>query len=188
MKNYDYANRNPLENRNTYFYSPYIGRSIFIFWQYQRQYSVRKKKRSKHALPSKVSHTDRIISHLQKSLVHKTITSEEWQKIDKFLQRFEVTKRLHGEYNTNWRPVDPDDYKSMETYLLFAELMDKAYQLSTKIQYLNALLKIMDTLTALAKKLDAQQKNRLRILIYREREHIKIISNNIGINYTGPLL
>ena len=40
----------------------------------------------------------------------------------KLCQRFEVTKRLHGEYGNDWRPVNQGDYLKMERYVRFAEV------------------------------------------------------------------
>ena len=85
--------------------------------------------------------------------------------LDRLLQRFEVSKRLHGQYDASWRPTDPEDFRDLERYLLFAEALVLGYERTQRLQYLNALLKCMDTLSAYIGALDVDQMNRLRQLL-----------------------
>ena len=92
--------------------------------------------------------------------------------MDRLVQRFEVSKRLHGEYDAQWRPVNASDYRPVERYLRFAEVLDLAYGYSGRLTYLNALLKVVDTLTALRHMLEAQGQARLKRVIASEHTHI----------------
>jgi len=186
MRAYPYGTGNRLEDRNTYYYSSFIGRDLFIFWKHQREDALQVGPRSSPCLWEEKP-TDRLIANLLSSLARRVAGPAEWLQIDKLLQRFEVSKRLHGEYNSKWRPIDPSDYQGMETYLRFAELMDQAYLSSAKLHYLNALLKSIDTLTALVVRLDAQQFNRLKQLADSERDHVKNLAIKIRVDLTVHL-
>ena len=181
MNHYPYGTGNRLEDRNTYFYTPYLGRDFFIAWQNQRTAALQLAcKQTANSVINKP--TDRLIADLFVSLTRGDKRAIIWLQIDKLLQRFEVSKRLHGEYNANWRPIDPSDYEHNERYLLFAELINLAFETSGKLQYLNTLLKCMDTLTAMAAKLDISQKRRLDELTCQERKHIQTLGILININ------
>ena len=186
MNLYSYGTGNRLEARNTYFYSPFFGRDLFACWKLQRDGAFLKAGNSS-SCPSEEKPSGQLMARLVSGLSRGIAGSAEWLLIDKLLQRFEVTKRLHGEYNSNWRPVDPADYHDMENYLRFAELMDLAYQSSDKLQYLNAFLKSLDTLTALVDRLDAQQLNRLKQLTGSERDYVENLALKVGVTLTEPL-
>jgi hypothetical protein len=49
------------------------------------------------------------------------------------------------------------------------------------LPYLNALLKCLDTLTALAERLDAGQRLRLESLIGREQMHVAVLAKRLGL-------
>jgi methionyl-tRNA formyltransferase len=68
--------------------------------------------------------------------------------LDRILQRFEVSKRLHDDYTAAWRPLDPTRYHGLERYLLLAETLGRAAAWSADLRYLNGLLKCVDTLTS----------------------------------------
>ena len=185
MNTYPYGTGNRLEDRNTYFYSPFVGRDLFTTWKRQRDNAFQSFPTST-ICPSEESSTDLLIAGLLTSLRSGKVSRSEWTQIGKLMQRFEVSKRLHADYNMNWRPIDMADYQRVETYVRFAELMDLAYQSSARLQYLNAFLKSMDTLTTLVDRLGAQQINRLEQLIYRERGHVEKLALTVGVTLTEP--
>ena len=117
--------------------------------------------------------TDVLLESIYQELTAKSCGVEHISLLDRLVQRFEVSKRLHGEYNEKWRPVDATDYRSLDRYVRFAEILDLAYQCTGALPYLNALLKIVDTLTALHSTLSARQQPRLRRVIAQERDHVE---------------
>lgn len=182
MTDYPYAEGDLLEKRNTYFYSTYGGRGFLSAWERQRDTAM-KTSSAAGVRPRKEGKTDGILSFLEKEIARNgDIDPSTWQQLDCLLQRFEVSKRLHGEYNDQWRPVNPDDYRDMERYVRFAEVLDQAYQRSRKLQYLNGLLKCMDTLSALTARLDALEKERVCRLTDSERSHIRTLADSLGLN------
>ena len=175
MKDYPYASGDLLERRNTYFYTPYEGVDFLYAWRRQR-YETSSTKAMLIGATSEKTPTGQLISDLISSLSRGKSEVYEWLQIDKLLQRFEVTKRLHDEYSSSWRPVDPTCFHNVDIYLCFAELMDLAYQSSAKLQYLNAILKSLDTISSLVRKMDENQVNRLVRLISNERNYVENIA------------
>jgi len=186
LNHYPYATGDRLEDRNTYSYSPYVGRALFADWVGQRDGALRQA----HGRAAEVYQdqpTDRLLASLAATLADGTTSPIQWTQIDRLLQRFEVSKRLHGEYNTNWRPVAPSDYQGMERYLRFAEMMALAYRANPRLQYLNGLLKCVDTLTSLAGRLDTAQAVRLAHLVRQERSHVHTLAQALGVDISDIL-
>jgi methionyl-tRNA formyltransferase len=177
---YDYASGDLLENRNTYFYTKFQGRDFFTAWQRERATAIAN---TRGALPYKKnsSHApiDLILEKIRIDLSSSSSHADALLSLNRILQRFEVTKRLHDEYNANWRPSVPQNYRGMERYVLFAEALDLAYAKTSKLPFLNTLLKCMDTVTALAAQLDSSQKNRVCQLIVRERDYVEQLLHNL---------
>lgn len=181
MTDYPYTSGDLLEKRNTYFYTPYAGAAFMYAWRCRRN-EISSTTVKPVSVPSEETPTGQLISKLISMMERGTLGADEWLKVDKLLQRFEVSKRLHEEYNSNWRPVNPNCFHNMEIYLRFAELMDLAYQSSAKLQYLNSLLKSLDTLSSLVGRIDKSQFTRLLHLISHERNYVDNIAMKLNIN------
>lgn len=178
---YPYASGDLLEQRNTYFYSAYQGRAFLEAWRQQRADALREVSDSLCAATTDQGDgcptaraTDTLLESIHRQLAAPTAPLPgRIPALDRLVQRFEVSKRLHGEYDENWRPTDSADYRSLERYVRFAEILDMAHQRGGALTYLNALLKIVDTLTALRTTLSRQQRMRLGRVIVHEREHVE---------------
>lgn len=178
---YPYASGDRLEQRNTYFYTPYLGAAFLDAWRQQRSGALRALSATPSAAACRVDNpapvpraTDRLLEDLHRELTAGLhLEGELMAELNRLVQRFEVSKRLHGEYDARWRPTDTADYRSMERYVCFAEILDLAHERTGALPYLNALLKIVDTLTSLPETLNARQRARLAGLIAREREHVE---------------
>ena len=72
-------------------------------------------------------------------------------------------------------------FRDLERYLLFAEALVLGYERTQRLQYLNALLKCMDTLSAYIGALDVDQMNRLRQLLRHERDAIAALSARLQV-------
>lgn len=181
---YPYAFGDVLENPNTYHYSPYQGHEFLSAWREQR-INAQLDLDARIGLASEVgadagSATDRMLDTVCRDVARGDVAAEGEAVLNSLVQRFEVTKRLHGEYNAKFRPVDPTDYQSLERYVRFAETLDMAYTLTHRLPYLNALLKCLDILTALSGRLDITQSKRVRQLIDREREHVQRLAEELS--------
>jgi hypothetical protein len=186
MSGYPYCSENPLEEPNNYSYSNFSGITFLICWRSQRLKSLTI---SPISVAERVvgGSTDQLIARLIILLKRNEVDEELWLSINMLLKRFEVTKKLHKEYDENWRPKNSLDYTSPERYLSFCEMMDLAFLRREKYQYLNALLKCMDVTTALSYKFDVEQNNRLKNLVHREFIYISNLSDKLAINFRGNL-
>jgi methionyl-tRNA formyltransferase len=171
---YSYAQGDLLESRNTYFYTPFLGKPFLEAWEAQRTGILSVMGTLETGPPSASARkpTDVLLDTLHEA-IRRDPGAGSWPTLERLLQRFEVTKRIHGEYNDHWRPCDPADYAFLPRYLRFAELLELAYGATNALPYLNGLLKCLDTLSALHAELHPDAKARLDDLIVKEREHVQ---------------
>jgi methionyl-tRNA formyltransferase len=181
MLNYPYADGDLLEQRNTYFYSRYEGRAFLAAWCRQRAGVAALPAEDAPEAATGSRPTDRLLDDLRVDISARLIDTGGRQTLDRLVQRFEVSKRLHGEYGADWRPVDPADYHTLERYLCFGEVLELAWTTWAALPYLNALLKCLDTLTALAGRLNVGQRVRLESLIGREEMHVAALAKRVGL-------
>lgn len=170
---YDYASGDLLENRNTYFYTKFHGKAFLTAWHRQREQALAEKKAIDTAASDlDSSPTMHMIEVLHQKLSEHHTGHQTIQTLNRLVQRFEVSKRLHSRYNFNWRPVDATDYKKWTRYVRFAEVLNLAYAITLSLPYLNTLLKIMDTLTAAYQQLSESLSSRVQSLALSERMHV----------------
>lgn len=164
---YPYASGDRLEDRNTYFYAAYGGRKFLAAWRQSRRAA------GGPAAPAAEAPRSAPTDLLLRGRAPRA-------ELDRLLQRFEVTKRLHGEYNERWRPVDETDYKPLGRYVDFAGALQAAYARTGKLQYLNAFLKCMDTLVAARARLDPAARRRLKVLAEAEQRAVARLGRSLG--------
>jgi hypothetical protein len=175
---YDYARGDRLVERNTYAYTAYEGRAFLEAWRASRTEALadlpepaeqlRVESARVPTAPDAGGETtallDSILTALETGAVHPALEA--------LLQRFEVSKRVHGRYTRDWKPEDPKDYTDLKRYVRFAETLERAYARLADLRYLNALLKCNDTLVSLRSRLDEEQGARLARLLLAERDHV----------------
>lgn len=182
---YPYAAGPLLDARNTYSYTAYHGTAFLDAWREARERVLAAP--TPDAAPCAeppASPTARLLRRIQASLAGGDGRSAALADLNRLLQRFEVTKRVHGEYNENWRPADPEDFRELGLYLALAETLDAAYTATGVLQYLNGLLKCLDTLSAYLPVLDGPQMGRLRALVRQERAHVDALGATLGASGT----
>jgi len=174
---YAYATGELLDARNTYSYTAYHGVAFLTAWHRQRDTVMGTSKAAfitTNSKPPGNSPTALLLCDVHAGLASEA-RGQALATLNRVLQRFEVTKRIHGEYNENWRPVDPQDYHDLDLYLQFSQALDLAYSLTHQLQYLNGLLKCMDTLTAYLHDLNIEQVENLQALARAERHHVSAL-------------
>lgn len=193
MNLYTYTSGNLLEKSNTYFYSQYYGRDFLEAWESDRGrvYSalgselqpVTGRPNLLKSLDDKVKageslDTYFIFDAVQGALVEQKIADRTVLKyfIDKLVQKFEVSKRWYLKYNALFRVEDKTKYDDLELYVRGAEIFCEAFAFFGDLPYLNALLKSIDTLCSVYKKLNAKQCGRLASLISKESKYINSLT------------
>jgi len=182
---YPYAEGPLLYERNTYFYTPYHGKPFLDAWLESRHAVLSElpqpaerpiyQECSCPALEAPFFAKD-LLYYLISELVLKKNFAQVRLLIDKILQRFEVTKRMHCHYKPDFRPVDSDDFRDLNLYVLFAELMEHSYELNGLLPYLNVLQKCIDTLCSLRHSLNKDQQTKLARTITFEVEKVLSLS------------
>ncbi|MGA0583244.1 MAG: hypothetical protein ACO2ER_04980 [Castellaniella sp.] len=147
---YPYATGDLLENRNTYFYTAFGGRKFLLDWRRQRAAALAACETNPgvHEATEDPAPLVQTLERLKTATETYPLPSADRLTLDRILQRFEVSKRLHDEYTASWKPLDPARYHGLERYLLLAEVLGQAAASSADLRYLNGLLKCVDTLTS----------------------------------------
>ncbi len=194
---YDYARGDRLNDRNTYFYSTFCGARFLSEWEQSRQQALQ-------SLPAPCEHSPRsetllnlsgngelealsLLEYLKAALASSETKQPEAASIqvqpwlDRLLQRFEVTKRIYTRYNLEFRAAGEHRYTDMALYAGFGEVMELAYKKTSKLQYLNALIKLLDTLISRSMDLSEDVGGRTARLILQEQEHVRDLANRAGI-------
>jgi len=147
---YPYASGQLLEERNSYFYSTYHGDPLLEAWQVRRRESSEASTQADpDALPT-ATETDRLIKEIVEALGKSSEeASADLMRLDRLVQRFEVTKRIFDAYTDEWRAVDRTRYYTAASYARFSGLLSRAFEKTGYLTYLNALLKCNDILNAI---------------------------------------
>ena len=108
--------------------------------------------------------------------------------LPRLIKKFEVTKRLYDRYEKTapHAKVENSDYQKLSLYIFLAEVVIRSWAKSAKSQYINCLLKLMDTLHSQSNLLSEEEKSALIWLTHAEKMIISRIANNIAISDTQP--
>jgi hypothetical protein len=187
--NYPYAEGALLDQPNTYFYSAYGGAAFLDAWRSHRELTLAGLPPASVApsaqppatspVPGERLETALLLEFLVAGLMSDRdparASTRPW--LDKLIQRFEVTKRIHAAYDARFRPESNDAFRDLELYVRFGEVLVVACQAGCGLPALNALLKLNDTLVALRDRLDARSQARLARLILSERALVQSLTN-----------
>lgn len=171
---YPYATGDLLERRNTYFYTPFGGRDFLQAWRHQRAAFLVASDESQRVAEATDDSAPivRSLQRLKEALRLAAFSADSRLQLDRVLQRFEVSKRLHDDYTEFWRPLDSTRYHGLERYLLLAEVLGRAALLTHDLRYLNGLLKCVDILTStsMARVIHQSSWARLRTIVEQEQD------------------
>ncbi len=102
-------------------------------------------------------------------------------EINKYIKKFEVTKKIFSIYDMNLKPIT-EDYTNLRNYLLLSLICLSRYKQSGKIQFLNTVLKLNDIICS-----QIYEVHKLDDLLFSqyvlkmELEYINELSANKGI-------
>jgi hypothetical protein len=192
---YPFASGNRLDDRNTYFYTEFAGRDFLEAWRADRERVAAKLGAPAAAAPhshvanapadESVWQTTSLCEGLFRAFAETPATPDarSTHLLDQLIRKFETTKRIHGAYRRDdFRAVDAQDFRNPALYIRVGEILELAVARNGSLRALNALLKLLDTLCALAPTLDSAQAARLARLIAAERSHVQALAARIGVS------
>jgi hypothetical protein len=185
---YPYSQGDRLEDRNTYFYSSYHGAAFFPVWRASRDAALSHlpPPRSQPVLAPAANKgaedghdTEQLLRNL---LAGSPENAENRRLAERLLQRFEVSKRIYRRYDPQFKTMAESGYAEVELYLLFASLCLHYSKQPESLPYLNALLKVLDTLVSILHRLSPTQGAYLAWLIGAEREWVARIAARVSVD------
>jgi methionyl-tRNA formyltransferase len=170
---YPYARGDRLVERNDYSYAAFGGEAFLSAWRAERARAAAGLADCGTAATAAPPVRDGGTAALLERLHRELRTGSPSPAFHALVQRFEVTKRLHRAYDGRWRAEDRTLFHDLGLYLRFAELLDEAYRATGELPYLSTLLKCVDTLCAVRRRLTPPDQARLARLIAAERRHVE---------------
>jgi methionyl-tRNA formyltransferase len=185
---YRYDEGDLLEQRNSYFYSAYHGSTFLASWVAKRDAAMAQDGDCSIATATVAAielrgQTDEWLDDLQAAFSAGSANATQRQLLAKLVQRFEVSKRLHADYTPEFKPAESSDYLNLSRYVTFAGVLIAAYGSDRKMQTLNVLLKVLDTLCALRHQLPAAAMAKLPELILTERAFVVDLARGLGVRW-----
>lgn len=190
---YEYSQGDLLEDRNTYFYTPYHGKAFLAAWRQSRQSAATDLPAPQpfefQERPLSDNRANRIdtadlLNHLGWQLSEGQAELTEVQKalLNRLVTKFEVSKRIYTGYTGGFKPIDKTGYTHMGLYVQFAAAMSLAYQKTAGLPYLNVMTKSIDTLIARRDRLELKETAVLAHLIEREDNYVAAVAENVEVD------
>ena len=166
---YIYSNRDLLQNPEKYNFSKFEGIEFILSYFTSRQEIIQK---AKLRIKDNLSLNDIIYNFFEKEVfedtndivlenLFKKILCKQYQenesnlKIDVFLKKFEIKKKIYTIYNSDFSEKS-NHYENLRNYLLLSFLCLKRYDETNNLKYLNTSLKLNDLLISQAEKISSQ--------------------------------
>ena len=164
---YPYATGDLIERPNTYFYTPFEGKLFVEEWRRTRQEILEQLPPPTDPPPAFEAdgRSRKSVELLERAFAGDNALREA------FRRKFEITKRVHGGYDREFRALDREDRHSLERYIRAADVFERTYSEQGSLRYLNVLHKSLDTLCAFSDQLDPPLGSRLAWHLNRERLH-----------------
>lgn len=183
---YTYIKENVLEEKISYSYSEYKGIEFIHAWKRSRiNFIVNSGSISFKDIANKTYTSDDIIRSTEHILNGWIVSLDENHlpvpNINLLLKRFEVTKRIYRSYDDNFRPFDKLDFKRSMLYLKFGCVLVLSYRNTSKLQYLNALLKLDDILCSLFPNFNKEEKKIMSWILENELSFIDNLVQTLNI-------
>jgi hypothetical protein len=109
-----------------------------------------------------------ILIELWNNISKGNYSDENMDKVNSYTKSFEVRKRIYSDYDIHMRPVNNEEFEDYESYLIFADIMEKTYDYTKCLKYFSCLLKVDDSLLSVEALLDAGLKGHLAAIISHE--------------------
>ncbi len=188
---YPYTDGDKIISPNTYFYTEYNGQKFLEAYLENREMIIALIKEAVEPLfgnndikiKESFIQTSVFLEKMNVSLQshnHSTKT-EIFSDIDMILKKFEVSKKIYDFYLPEFKTSVDSDFKTLNNYLQFASILSRSYEITNKLNYLNGMLKVIDTLISVFNELSELEKKNLKWLILMELDHISKLNEKLGI-------
>jgi hypothetical protein len=188
--NYHYSQGDLLENPQNYSYSAYSAKAFIDAWLSNRKSHLdllppaeKLEQRNGESLRPKNTNNllHAICERLQQPQV--SIDRREMYWLKRLVKKFEVTKRVYSAYQASapYRPMDKTSYNDMALYLKLAECFILAYNQGGEMQFLNAFIKIQDSIISQVNSLDHISQTHLAWLIQQEVKVLQVFMTDKGL-------
>lgn len=183
MSTYSYSEGALFDAPQSYMYTPYVGSRFVLDWSISRSLHLSRFSSPawlvlmRPACPSAAPKnefilTESILTTLCLDLRAGSKTTHEvkyW--LPRLLKKFEVSKRLYRHYAIQppHRMITESGYDDINLYLLLTESLIRAWTYDPVTQYINGILKLIDTLASQANQLNKAQSAHFSCLLYAER-------------------
>ena len=188
---YSYTDGDKIASPNTYFYTEYNGQEFLNSYFGNRKSILRK---MKDAVEPTFSEND---TETDQSLIQTSIyldylytslqsqnhsrNADIFAEINLILKKFEVSKRIYDFYLPEFKKSDDSDFKNLNNYLKLASVLSRSYEITNKLNYLNGMLKVIDTLISVFNEMSELEKKNLAWLIRMEIDHVGKLTSKLRI-------
>ena len=194
---YSYSNDDLLEFPQKYQMTPFEGREFISSYEKNRQkiLDIIKNNQTVNSLShtlkllqkqflidiksdQKIFVTSNQLSSILLRLQHQKETQQETKFIMALLKKFEIKKRIFSEYDHELKE-NSTDFKILTNYILLAAICAKKFQDNSNPKFLNALLKLNDTICSQIDSInDVNNLSLIYYIINHEHEYIRNLIRN----------
>ena len=187
---YSYAQGNKISKPNTYFYTQFQGSEFIDLFYENRKNIINLISEAEEPIINVEKKQDIQSDIIQTSAFLKSFQHEckanlqdadkiDFSGIDLLLKKFEVSKKIYDSYHEGLNNRPESSFSIFSHYINFALILNYSYCITKKLNYLNGMLKIIDTLISIFDELSKKEKQNLSWLILREIEHIQSLQKGI---------
>lgn len=197
---YTYTSTNGLTTKENYQYTPWHGSRFVTDYFKNRGNYIEKLEVSKYSLEH-VKQINSIYDYYNLSAKYKSSITLKLLSILKFstsdsespddsnaifverlLQKFEVTKRIYSDYDSNFKPLSKN-YRQIINYILFSIILLLKQRNSDTYRYLNSALKLNDLIISISdNNLQPEVKEFINISLRLELSSVKLLTGTHYIN------
>jgi len=188
---YSYTDGDKIISPNTYFYTKYNGQKFLDAYLENREMIISITKEAvepifgKNNIEIKESFIQTSVFlekiHISLQSYNHSTNTDIFSDIDMILKKFEVSKRIYDFYLPEFKKSVDSDFKTLNNYIQFASILSRSYEITNKLNYLNGMLKVIDTLISVFHELSELEKKNLTWLIKTELDHVIKLTTKLGI-------
>lgn len=175
---YFYITSNALTDKINYSYSQFQGIQFIETYKTTRRHYLAQIRTGKHFVISslktssdKSAKSNTETEDILDSWIDNLIDDKtDFNQINLLLKRFEVVRKIFENYDENFRPIDKNKYHQNINYLKFGIVLILCYEKTSKLQYLNSLLKLNDILCSIFNKIEDSHQDYFRWILIKELE------------------